>query len=104
MGFGSRIWNSERWHVLRRSPHLLVCTTPTSEFVTNRRSSRSVFKYLIKGRGEKMEQTSISYATLARVIQDGGLKIAIIARYSLIPGHGTVLVLSWFSVIGTVIS
>jgi hypothetical protein len=36
-----------------------------------------------------MEESSISYATLARAVREGGLSIAIILRYSAIPGHST---------------
>jgi hypothetical protein len=35
-----------------------------------------------------MEQNNIRYATLSRVIREGGVTMAIIARYSTIPGHG----------------
>ena len=34
-----------------------------------------------------MEKKDISYGCLARVVRDGGFKIALIARYSAIPGH-----------------
>jgi hypothetical protein len=34
-----------------------------------------------------MEESSISYATLARAVREGGLSIAIILRYSAIPAH-----------------
>jgi hypothetical protein len=36
-----------------------------------------------------MEENNIRYATLARVIREGGVMVAIIARYSTIPGHST---------------
>jgi hypothetical protein len=47
----------------------------------------SLFKYFLSERGAKYERDKIQYALLARVIRDGGLKIAVIARYSVIPGH-----------------
>ena len=34
-----------------------------------------------------MERTNISYACLAKVVRDGGFRIALIARLSAIPGH-----------------
>jgi hypothetical protein len=34
-----------------------------------------------------MEKTNISYACLAKVVRDGGFKIALVARLSAIPGH-----------------
>ncbi|KAH9926529.1 snare associated Golgi protein-domain-containing protein [Amylocystis lapponica] len=52
------------------------------------------FKYCCAARGEKLERTDIRYGCLARVVRDGGFKIAIIARYSAIPGHFTTAVFS----------
>ncbi|KAG1744955.1 uncharacterized protein EDB91DRAFT_1199932 [Suillus paluster] len=47
------------------------------------------FRYLCTVRGEKMEKGSITYSALGRVVREGGFKIALIARYSVIPGHFT---------------
>ncbi|KAI0058586.1 hypothetical protein BV25DRAFT_1964418 [Artomyces pyxidatus] len=52
------------------------------------------FKYCCRARGEKLEKSNISYACLARVVRDGGFKIAVIARFSAIPGHFTTAVFS----------
>ncbi|EIN03921.1 hypothetical protein PUNSTDRAFT_128506 [Punctularia strigosozonata HHB-11173 SS5] len=52
------------------------------------------FKYCCRARGEKMEKTNIGYACLAKVVRDGGFKIALIARLSAIPGHFTTAVFS----------
>ncbi|KAF5350923.1 hypothetical protein D9758_010543 [Tetrapyrgos nigripes] len=52
------------------------------------------FKYLCKARGEKLEKSQISYACLAKVVRDGGFWVALIARYSAIPGHFTTAVFS----------
>ncbi|KIY63711.1 hypothetical protein CYLTODRAFT_493693 [Cylindrobasidium torrendii FP15055 ss-10] len=52
------------------------------------------FKYCCRARGEKLERTNISYACLARVVRDGGFRIALIARLSAIPGHFTTAVFS----------
>ncbi|KAK7460533.1 hypothetical protein VKT23_009254 [Stygiomarasmius scandens] len=52
------------------------------------------FRYICTARGEKMEKNKISYACLARVVRDGGFWIALIARYSAIPGHFTTAVFS----------
>ncbi|KAK7036766.1 hypothetical protein VNI00_011432 [Paramarasmius palmivorus] len=52
------------------------------------------FKYCCAARGEKLEKTRISYACLAKVVRDGGFKIALIARLSAIPGHFTTAVFS----------
>ncbi|KAJ7764824.1 snare associated Golgi protein-domain-containing protein [Mycena metata] len=52
------------------------------------------FKYCCRARGEKMEKTQIPYACLARCVRTGGFKIALIARFSAIPGHFTTAVFS----------
>lgn len=36
-----------------------------------------------------MEKSNIQYGCLARIVRDGGFKIALIARFSAIPGHCT---------------
>ncbi|KAJ2913275.1 hypothetical protein MD484_g7139, partial [Candolleomyces efflorescens] len=41
-----------------------------------------------------MERTNISYACLAKVVRDGGFRIALIARLSAIPGHFTTAIFS----------
>ncbi|KAF7290616.1 hypothetical protein MIND_01301800 [Mycena indigotica] len=50
------------------------------------------FKYCCNARGEKMERTQIPYACLARCVRTGGFRIALIARFSAIPGHFTTAV------------
>jgi len=52
------------------------------------------FIYCCRSRGEKLERTKISYACLAKVVREGGFKIALIARLSAIPGHFTTAVFS----------
>ncbi|KAF7972410.1 hypothetical protein HWV62_17958, partial [Athelia sp. TMB] len=47
------------------------------------------FKYLCQARSDKLKQKNIQYACLSKVVQDGGLKVAIVARYSVIPPHVT---------------
>ncbi|KAI0788371.1 hypothetical protein C8Q74DRAFT_1257601, partial [Fomes fomentarius] len=47
------------------------------------------FRYCCKGRAEKMEEKNLRYALLSAVIREGGLKMAIIVRYSAIPAHLT---------------
>ncbi|KAJ7452196.1 hypothetical protein B0H11DRAFT_2074749 [Mycena galericulata] len=53
-----------------------------------------VFKYCCRARGEKMELTNMRYGSLAHVVREGGLRIAIIIRYSTIPPHYTTAVFS----------
>ncbi|KAF7972964.1 hypothetical protein HWV62_16546 [Athelia sp. TMB] len=45
------------------------------------------FKYACSARSEKLKQTNVKYACLARVVQEGGLPVAVVARYSVIPSH-----------------
>ncbi|KAG6872127.1 hypothetical protein C0995_012705 [Termitomyces sp. Mi166 len=52
------------------------------------------FKYCCRARGEKLEKGNITYACLAKVVRDGGFKIALIARLSAIPGHFTTAIFS----------
>ena len=52
----------------------------------------SVFKYMCTKRSESIQKKSIPYATLVKVIEDGGLLIAIVARYSVLPAHYTTAV------------
>ncbi|KAI5117038.1 hypothetical protein M0805_004745 [Coniferiporia weirii] len=52
------------------------------------------FKYCCRARGEKLEKSKVQYGCLARVVREGGFKIAVIARYSAIPGHFTTAVFS----------
>jgi len=51
-----------------------------------------VFSTLCRARCERYERTKIDYGCLARVVREGGIKIAIITRYSLIPPHFTTVV------------
>ncbi|KAG2064218.1 hypothetical protein BDR04DRAFT_284201 [Suillus decipiens] len=56
----------------------------SSSFLT---ASLSAFKYLCTTRGEKIEQSSVIYSALGRVVREGGFKVAVIVRYSVIPSH-----------------
>ncbi|KAI9069627.1 hypothetical protein FKP32DRAFT_1586745 [Trametes sanguinea] len=46
-----------------------------------------VFRWFCMARGRKMEEKKVKYALLAEVIRQGGFKIAVVIRYSAIPGH-----------------
>ncbi|KAJ3901721.1 hypothetical protein F5879DRAFT_307221 [Lentinula edodes] len=48
-----------------------------------------VFKFCCTSRAEKLQQKTIMYACFAKVIQDGGFKVVLAARYSIIPAHLT---------------
>jgi hypothetical protein len=48
----------------------------------------SIFKFALRKRAAKLEEKDVKYAILARAIRDGGIKMAIVARYSIIPAHG----------------
>ncbi|KAL5526992.1 hypothetical protein ACEPAF_8721 [Sanghuangporus sanghuang] len=52
------------------------------------------FKYCCRARGEKLEKKDLQYACLARTVREGGFKVALVARYSAIPGHFTTAVFS----------
>ncbi|TFY50260.1 hypothetical protein EVJ58_g11121, partial [Rhodofomes roseus] len=68
------------------------------------------FKYCCAARGHKLEQTDLRYACLARVVRQGGIKIALIARLSAIPGHFTTAVFSacgmsiWTFIVAAILS
>ncbi|KAF7981313.1 hypothetical protein HWV62_34249 [Athelia sp. TMB] len=47
------------------------------------------FKYACSARSEALKKKNITYAALGRAIEDGGLLIAVTARYSIIPTHAT---------------
>ncbi|EIN03924.1 hypothetical protein PUNSTDRAFT_77185, partial [Punctularia strigosozonata HHB-11173 SS5] len=47
------------------------------------------FRFFCRGRAQKIEKKTIFYACLARVVREGGFKVALISRYSAIPGHVT---------------
>ncbi|KAH7886678.1 snare associated Golgi protein-domain-containing protein [Phlebopus sp. FC_14] len=47
------------------------------------------FKYLLGKRAEKEERKNIQYACIAKLVREGGFKIALIVRYSAVPGHFT---------------
>ncbi|KAJ3994869.1 hypothetical protein F5050DRAFT_1713355 [Lentinula boryana] len=49
----------------------------------------SVFKFCCTSRARKLEKKKIMYACFSRVIQDGGFKVILAARYSLIPAHSS---------------
>ncbi|KAJ3994868.1 hypothetical protein F5050DRAFT_1771200 [Lentinula boryana] len=50
------------------------------------------FKYCCTTRARKYENKNLTYACLSRVVRSGGFKIALAARYSLIPPHLTTTV------------
>ncbi|EIN03918.1 hypothetical protein PUNSTDRAFT_138961 [Punctularia strigosozonata HHB-11173 SS5] len=52
------------------------------------------FKYCCRTRAAKYETSTIPYACLTKIVRDGGFKIALISRYSIIPGHLTTAVYS----------
>ncbi|KLO10012.1 hypothetical protein SCHPADRAFT_943174 [Schizopora paradoxa] len=52
------------------------------------------FRLLCRARGEKWERTKINYACLAKIVREGGLKVATIVRWSVIPGHFSTAVFS----------
>lgn len=47
------------------------------------------FKYFLKSYADKKEKSNIQYACLSKLVREGGFKIALIVRYSAVPGHFT---------------
>lgn len=84
LGIVGWLWYCGRWYSSWRNWELLVCF---HTFSFNLLTSFSAFKYLCRARGDKLEKNKIFYACLARVVRDGGFKIALIVRWSAIPGH-----------------
>ncbi|KAF8311750.1 hypothetical protein DL93DRAFT_2040418, partial [Clavulina sp. PMI_390] len=52
------------------------------------------FKSICSSHGRKLEQNNLSYACLAHIVREGGFWIALVARFSAIPGHFTTAVFS----------
>ncbi|KAI5115752.1 hypothetical protein M0805_001871 [Coniferiporia weirii] len=52
------------------------------------------FKYMCRARGDKLEKTNLQYACLAKLVRTGGFKVAVIMRYSAIPGHFSTAIFS----------
>ena len=50
-------------------------------------SRHSAFKLLCMARGKKLEETKIKYALLAQVVREGGFKIPVIMRLSVMLGR-----------------
>ncbi|KAJ3823118.1 hypothetical protein F5880DRAFT_1613175 [Lentinula raphanica] len=48
-----------------------------------------VFKFCCTTRARKLEKKKLMYACFSRVVRDGGFKVILAARYSLIPAHLT---------------
>ncbi|KAJ6510529.1 hypothetical protein C8R45DRAFT_1068538 [Mycena sanguinolenta] len=69
-----------------------------------------VFKYVCGTRGKRLELTNMSYGTLAHVVREGGLPIAIVVRYSSLPAHFTTAVFAtcgmpfWIFLVAAVVS
>ncbi|KAJ7334851.1 hypothetical protein DFH08DRAFT_784947 [Mycena albidolilacea] len=68
------------------------------------------FKYCCGARGKRLELTNMGYGTLAHVVREGGLLIAIIVRYSSLPAHLTTAVFAtcgmqfWVFLVAAVVS
>ncbi|KAJ7115541.1 hypothetical protein C8R43DRAFT_1038746 [Mycena crocata] len=68
------------------------------------------FKFCCGARGKKLELSSMPYGSLAHVVREGGLVIAIIVRYSSLPAHFTTAVFAtcgmpfWIFLVAAVVS
>ncbi|KAG1880780.1 hypothetical protein F4604DRAFT_486216 [Suillus subluteus] len=47
------------------------------------------FKHFCQARGDKLQRDSVTYAALCKVVRERGFKVALVARYSAVPGHLT---------------
>ncbi|KZP18917.1 hypothetical protein FIBSPDRAFT_911532 [Athelia psychrophila] len=69
-----------------------------------------LFKYLCRARSEKTKKSSIKYAAFGRAVEDGGLLVAIAARYSILPPHIVTAVFAtcgmklWVFVVSAIVS
>jgi hypothetical protein len=54
----------------------------------------SLFRSVLRQRAAQYEVKNIEYAVLAGVIRDGGIKVATVARWSIIPNHSTLRISS----------
>ncbi|GAA5971024.1 hypothetical protein JCM11641_004114 [Rhodosporidiobolus odoratus] len=69
-----------------------------------------LFKYLLTSKAASIEQESVFYACIARLMRSGGLWIIIVVRFSAIPGHvvtaiqSTVGMSVWIYAIAVIIS
>ncbi|KAK7028302.1 hypothetical protein R3P38DRAFT_2935271 [Favolaschia claudopus] len=69
-----------------------------------------VFQYCCGVRGKNWEMKNMAYGTLAHVIRDGGLLIAIVVRFSALPAHFTTAVFAtcgmplWVFLLATVVA
>jgi hypothetical protein len=79
----------------RRAWYILVRMVLNMTYSSLTTRPISLFKFLLRQRGSRYEEKNIRYAVLARVIRDGGLKVAIIARWSIIPPHSEYASLLW---------
>ncbi|KAG2121598.1 snare associated Golgi protein-domain-containing protein, partial [Suillus clintonianus] len=52
------------------------------------------FKHFCQARGDKLQKDSIVYAALCKVIRERSFKVALVVRYSAIPGHLTTAIFS----------
>ncbi|CED82323.1 Predicted membrane protein [Phaffia rhodozyma] len=52
------------------------------------------FRYCFQSRARKIEKKDLTYACLSHVIREGGFLIALVVRFSAIPGHFTTIVFS----------
>ncbi|KAK7044397.1 hypothetical protein R3P38DRAFT_2608538 [Favolaschia claudopus] len=69
-----------------------------------------LFRHCLAARGKRLELTNMRYGTLAHIVREGGLPIAILVRYSSFPAHFTTAVFStcgmsfWVFLVAAVVS
>lgn len=53
-----------------------------------------LFRHMLQAAASKMERKNLTYACLSEIIRTGGFVVALLARFSAIPGHSTTAVFS----------
>jgi hypothetical protein len=94
------LWHCVCWDLSWRSREFLVRIRQSLLLCSPPHKLHSAFKYCCRARGQKLEKTKITYGCLAKVVRDGGFKIALIARLSAIPGHCKFHLATFFPIIG----
>lgn len=68
-------------------PILFPCPLCHRHTVLGEWGNYFLFKYACTARCRKWEEQDVNFACIARIIREGGFKIAFMVRLSAIPGH-----------------
>lgn len=76
--------NVDRWNYRLSVSYMWSTVSVPTEMLT---CTLSVFRYLFRTSGANIEKQKVQYAALARIIREGGIVIAVVVRYSVVPNH-----------------